>query len=117
VGLSFVSAPPSGATTYDPVTGAWNIGSLVNGANGTLSIVATATGTNAVTNTATKTAEAQPDPVAANNSAPSTVTGQSADIALAKIVNNPTPNLGSNVTFTVTVTDNGPSSATGVVVT
>ena len=66
-GLTFVSATPSGATTYNSGTGVWNIGALANGANATLSIVATVTGTTAVTNTATKTAEDQPDPVAGNN--------------------------------------------------
>jgi LPXTG-site transpeptidase (sortase) family protein len=115
-GLSFVSAVPS-AGTYTAGTGVWNIGSIADGANATLSMVATATGTNPVTNTATKSAEVQPDPVAGNNSASATVTGQSADIAIAKVVDNPTPNLGSNVTFTITATDNGPSSATGVQVT
>jgi LPXTG-site transpeptidase (sortase) family protein len=116
-GLTFVSAVPSGATTYNSGTGVWTIGALANGANATLSIVATATGTTAVTNTATKTAETQPDPVAGNNTASVTVTGQAADIALAKIVSNATPDLGSNVTFTVTATNNGPNNATGVQVT
>src|SRR6202011_3991393 len=83
----------------------------------TISIVATVTGTNAVINIATKTAETQPDPVAGNNSASATVTGQAADIGLTKTVSNATPNSGTNVTFTVTATNNGPSNATGVQVT
>ena len=116
-GLSFVSAIASGGTTYNSGTGVWTIGALANGANQTLSIVATATLTTPVTNTAAKTAEVQPDPVAGNNTASATVTGQSADIAITKIVSNPTPNFGTNVTFTVTATNNGPSNATGVQVT
>ena len=115
-GLTFVSAVPS-AGTYTSGTGLWDIGALANGANATLSIVATVTGTTAVTNTATKTAEVQPDPVAGNNTASATVTGQAADIGIAKVVSNPTPNFGSNVTFTITATNNGPSNATGVQVT
>src|SRR6202011_3392173 len=83
----------------------------------TISIVATVTGTNAVINIATKTAETQPDPVAGNNSATATVTGQAADIGITKTVSNATPNIGTNVTFTVTTTNNGPSAATGVQVT
>ena len=114
-GLSFVSAIPSVA--YNSGTGAWTIGALANGANQTLSIVATATGTNPVTNTATKAAEVQPDPVAGNNTASATVTGQAADIAITKTVDNATPNLNSNVTFTITATNNGPNTATGLQVT
>jgi LPXTG-site transpeptidase (sortase) family protein len=116
-GLTFVSAVASGGTTYNSGSGAWTIGALANGANQTLSIVATATLTTPVTNTATKTAEVQPDPVPGNNTASATVTGQSADIAITKIVSNATPNFGTNVTFTVTATNNGPSNSTGVQVT
>src|SRR5262245_49185588 len=45
-----------------------------------------------------------------------TVTG-SADIAVGKTVSNPTPTVGTQVTYTVTATNNGPANATGVVVT
>jgi len=41
---------------------------------------------------------------------------QSADLAIAKSVNNAAPALGANVVFTITVTNNGPNAATGVVV-
>jgi LPXTG-site transpeptidase (sortase) family protein len=116
-GLTYVSSVPSAGTTYVSGTGDWTIGALANGANATLSITATVTGTTAAINTATKTAETETDPVAGNNSASVTVTGQSADIAIAKTVSNATPNLGTNVTFTITATNNGPSTATGVVVT
>src|SRR5207253_5774380 len=36
---------------------------------------------------------------------------------LTKTVNNPTPNVGENITFTVTLNDNGPNTATNVQVT
>jgi uncharacterized repeat protein (TIGR01451 family) len=45
-----------------------------------------------------------------------TVTAQ-ADLAVTKTVNNASPAVGSNLTFTITVTNNGPSAATGVQVT
>ncbi|MCG2611730.1 PKD domain-containing protein, partial [Flavobacterium sp. SM15] len=38
------------------------------------------------------------------------------DLSVVKTVNNPTPFVGSNVTFTITATNGGPSGATGVVV-
>ncbi len=40
-----------------------------------------------------------------------------ADIQVRKEVDNPTPNVGDTVTFTVTVTNNGPDPATGVEIT
>jgi hypothetical protein len=38
-----------------------------------------------------------------------------ADLGLSKTVDNPTPNVGDTITFTVTLTNNGPDNATGVV--
>ena len=42
------------------------------------------------------------------------VDGKSADLAITKSVDNPTPNVGSQVVFTLRATNNGPSAATGV---
>jgi len=42
--------------------------------------------------------------------------GVSADLSLTKTVDNSSPHVGDNVIFTITVTNNGPSNATGVVV-
>jgi uncharacterized repeat protein (TIGR01451 family) len=39
-----------------------------------------------------------------------------ADLAIVKSISNSTPNVGSNVTFTLLATNNGPSDATGVAV-
>lgn len=57
------------------------------------------------------------DPDPSNDTATtSTPVVQSADIAVAKSVDQPTPNYGDEVTFTIVVSNNGPSDATGVVV-
>jgi LPXTG-site transpeptidase (sortase) family protein len=113
-GLIFVSATPSAGTTYSAGTGVWNIGALANGVQASLSIVARVTTTTPATNTATKTAEDQTDPVPANDSASATVTGASADIGVTKTVNQSTPTIGQNVTYTVVAHNLGPSTATGV---
>jgi LPXTG-site transpeptidase (sortase) family protein len=99
------------------VSGVWNIGPLTSGANATLSVVATVTRTTSLINTAAKTAEVQPDSVAANDSASANVTAVAADIGLAKTVDNASPIVGTNVTFIITATNHGPSNATGLHVT
>ena len=43
-------------------------------------------------------------------------TAQRANLSIVKTVNNAAPAVGSNVIFTLTVTNNGPNNATGVVV-
>ena len=69
------------------------------------------------TNTATISDADQFDPNTGNNSASATETPQQADLAVAKTVSNPTPNVGDTITFTVTLTNAGPDAATGVEVT
>ena len=66
------------------------------------------------TNTATISGADQFDPDTGNNTASATETPQQADLALTKTVSNPTPNVGDTITFTVTLTNNGPTTATGV---
>src|SRR5262245_49170487 len=67
------------------------------------------------TNVATVTAD-QFDPNPNNNTASATATPQQADLAVVKTVDNPRPNVGDTITYTVTVTNLGPSTATNVVV-
>ncbi len=89
---------------------------ITNGASATLIIVATVTQVGTITNTATISAADQPDPNSANDTAGASIGGQEADLAVTKVVSNLTPNVGANVTYTVQVTNNGLSDATGVVV-
>ncbi len=42
---------------------------------------------------------------------------QQADLPLSKTVSNPTPNVGNTISYTVTLTDNGPDAATNAQVT
>jgi uncharacterized repeat protein (TIGR01451 family) len=115
-GLTFVSATPSQGT-YINSSGLWTVGTVTTTTPQTLQIQAKVVSPNAQTNTATISASDQPDPNLGNNSASATVTPQQADLVLAKLVSNPTPNVGDTITFTVTLSNSGPNTATNVQVT
>jgi uncharacterized repeat protein (TIGR01451 family) len=114
-GFSLVSATPSRGT-YTGSTGVWALSSLGTGAKATLTLRATVTGQAAATNTATVAGADQFDPVTGNNAASSTIIPQVADLVLSKAVSDSTPNVGDTITFTVTLTNQGPAPAAGVVV-
>ncbi len=110
-GLSLVSATPSGGTY---VNGVWTVGALGANAADTLVIQAKVTSPNAQTDTASISHADQYDPTIVNDSASVTETPQQADLALSATVSNPTPNVGDTITLTETLTNGGPSAATGV---
>ncbi|MFY0591879.1 FG-GAP-like repeat-containing protein, partial [Roseivirga sp.] len=122
-GISVTDQLPSGYTlvsavasigSYNSVSGIWDITSLANSATATLTIRSTVLSTGDYTNTATVTTSDQFDINTANNTANTAVTLQSSDISIAKVVDNPSANVGDNVTFTVTVTNDGSDQATGL---
>ncbi|MDJ0727541.1 MAG: GEVED domain-containing protein [Prochloraceae cyanobacterium] len=104
--------------------GVWSVPSLANGTNATLTITATVDNTGTIINTAEVIASdtIDPDSTPNNNiaieddqdSASVTAIVPSADLSLTKTVNNATPTVGEPVTFTVTLTNSGPDTATNV---
>jgi len=115
-GTTFVGATPSQGTCTSPLA-TCAIGNLASGASATVLVVLKPTATGTVTNSATVTAN-ENDPNAANNSASASATvNPAADLSLAETATPQTANTGSNVTFSFTVTNNGPSTATGVTLT
>src|SRR5262249_6238237 len=112
-GLTLVTASPSQGT-YVPGTGVWTVGSLANASQQTLTLAATVVSTAARTNTATIPHSDQFDPNTGNNSGSAPETPQQADLALTKIVNDPTPHVGDNIVFTVPLNNIGPNTATNV---
>lgn len=124
VGLSFVAATPSQGT-YDNQTGNWILGSLESGSSATLQLVATLNTANPVTNRAQVSTADQPDPdstpgnsVAGEDDQDSvTVPLQLADLGLTKTASPTTVGVGENVTYTLTLTNNGPNTATDIAVT
>ena len=114
-GLQFVSATPSQGT-YDSTTGLWNLGTVAPGVAATLQIQARVISPAAQTNTAAVSHSDQFDPNPTDNTATVTETPQQADLGLTKTVSDPTPAVGDTITFTVTLTNHGPGTATSVVV-
>ncbi|WP_435017501.1 hypothetical protein TA3x_005116 [Tundrisphaera sp. TA3] len=115
-GLTFISATPSRGT-YNPATGLWTIGTVGTGEALTLTIVARVDRPDPVTNFAAVSSSDLFDPVPENNSFEVVVGPQQADLAVLKTVDNRNPNVGGTVTFTVTLSNLGPSAATGVTLT
>ncbi|MGG5258682.1 CARDB domain-containing protein [Phycicoccus avicenniae] len=96
------------------------LGTVANGADATVAVVVrvpAGTSATGVTNVAEVTSSTS-DPSTTNNRATvTTLVTRSADVAITKEASTATPVPGSRVTYTVTATNNGPSAATGVVVT
>jgi uncharacterized repeat protein (TIGR01451 family) len=117
-GVNFVLASAGCAYDSGTRTVTCTIGALLNGANAVRTIVVTPTAANpSLTNTATASATTA-DPDTGNNSATATtVVNPAADLALTK-TDTPDPVLaGNELTYTLTVTNNGPSDAAGVTIT
>jgi uncharacterized repeat protein (TIGR01451 family) len=115
-GLQFVSATPSQGS-YNGATGVWIVGTVTAATPQTLLIRATVATPGSTTNTATISGTDTFDPNTGNNTGSTPVNPQQSDLALTKSVSNPTPNVGDTIAFTVTLTNNGPSAASGVQVT
>ncbi len=121
-GVTFTSASPPAGTSCASSSGVvtCTTGSLANGAALTVPIVVTIDPAIASGSTLTDVAtvsSATSDDVPGNNTASaSTGTTVSADVGLTQTASTNTPNAGSNVTYTITARNNGPSQATGVTV-
>ncbi|MEW5800648.1 MAG: hypothetical protein AB1847_00955 [bacterium] len=106
---------------YDPATGIWNIGylSAVPPDNkAILSLTARVAQAGEVIHIGSIIASDLPDPDHSNNSSAVYLNGGSqADLAIEKTVDQKTPSIGEVVTFTITMTNNGPDMATGIQVT
>ena len=117
--------------SYDPGTGIWTLGTLDGSASATLEIEGTVDagqGGNTITNNTTAAIGDQSDPSSVGDDLTESVTiTPSADLSVTK-TNTPGLNgevdqtddsvtSGSTTTYTVTVTNNGPDSISGAIVT
>lgn len=115
-GLNYASDSTT-AGSYAPGTGLWTIASFADAALDTLDLYLTvAAGSIGATIAIDASIEAadQADPVAVNNSASLVLRVQSADLSVAIGVDDPTPNPGQALQFTVTLTNAGPDTATNL---
>lgn len=105
-GYTLVSAQPSTGVWTAPH---WNVGNMPGGSMANIQIYATINTTGDYTNTASITAD-QPDPDPTNNSASAGITPQlTSDLAVQTEVSNSTPLVGSEITYTIHATNNGPN--------
>ncbi|MEX0275813.1 MAG: DUF11 domain-containing protein, partial [Flavobacteriaceae bacterium] len=111
--------------TYDNTTGFWQIGTLSNGVTETLTIDVTVNPSGNYTNTSQVIASDgfDIDSTPANGVSSEDDQGDVTiapvnvvDLSLNKSVDNTTPDVGSNVVFTLTISNDGPSDATLVLV-
>ncbi len=102
---------------YEPISGIWTIPILFNGTNATLTLSGKVNSTIAgknVTNTANITKHDQYDPNPNDNSASASIYVPIADLNAAKTVDKNKPNVGDRITFTVTISNDGPDNASNI---
>ena len=127
-GFAFVSADSqeSGAD-YDFATGTWDVGTLASGATEMLEVFLTVTAAGESTARVEIVHSSTADPDSTPGNLESTgggeddgaqvsflARGTSSDLSLDMSVDNASPTIGSDVTFTVTVTNDGPYQVHGV---
>ncbi|MFV8357641.1 beta strand repeat-containing protein, partial [Flavobacterium sp. XS1P32] len=118
-GYTYVNNTAPSTGTFNSGTGVWSIGNLANGGSATLTITVTVNATGSYANKADIKAN-EADPTLENNTSTRTLTpvaAAQANVSIVKTVNNATPNVGDAVIFTLTASNAGPSTATGVSVT
>jgi uncharacterized repeat protein (TIGR01451 family) len=108
-GLTFVQSIPSQGS-YNPATGVWTAGTIAGGGGATLRIVAIDNvPLTPITNTSTITHVDQPNQ-GSTTSASTTVTAQQVNLTISNTVDHPSPQVGDNVTFTISVHNVGASN-------
>ena len=116
-GVAFVSASASQGS-YDAGTGIWTLGALPVTGTEILRLTGRVTAQGTVVNTATRQSSTPADPNAANDTGTATLTSSIiADVSVTKTPSVPAAASGTAFTWTVTVVNNGPSTAVGVSVT
>ncbi len=124
-GYNFISATTTSGT-YDEIAGSWDLPNLPNGASETLEVRTMVLSSGSYVNTAELIALNTYDPDSTPNNNLGSEDDQStvipvpqglSDLSLSKTVDNASPNVGDVVRFVISVTNYGPTNASGVMVT
>ena len=121
-GVTFESAIPFSGTTYDEVTGVWDIDGIGDGSFRVLTVTGTVdagTSGSILTSTASVTASALPDLNPLNDTMTIELTvlaATGADLHLAMTVDDAAPDEGQTITYVVSVRNDGPDDASNVVI-
>lgn len=118
-GVSLVSSSATQGT-WTGGSGVWTVGALTVSQAETLTVVATVDSGTAGTmigNTAQLTASDQFDADSADDAATAEISVAGIDLAVTKTVDDPTPDPGATIEYTIAVENIGLSTATGVAVT
>ncbi len=117
-GVTYVGDNSGGS--YNNGSGEWTIGTIPNGASATLQIEAvvnSGTSGTSITNTTIAAEGLESDPTTFGDNLQATIfVNNTTDIVLTKIVDNPMPNEGDEVYFTITVENKGPVDATNLII-
>ncbi len=113
--VTFVSASAGCSHTAGVVT--CNVGSLASGGTDTYQILVTVNaGASGILLNGAEVSGSETDPVSNNTSTVSTTVVAEADLRVSKSVDETTPSEGDRILYTVTVVNDGPSHATGVII-
>lgn len=116
-GTTLVS-PETAKGSYDQTSGIWSVGELASGESATMTLTVTADTSGSKTNSAEATTSSN-DVDLNNNAASATTTIQesSVDLMLTKSASPESVNIGEQITYTITITNNGQGTAKDVQVT
>jgi uncharacterized repeat protein (TIGR01451 family) len=117
-GLTYVSYT-AGQGSYDYISKIWTVGNLDSKATATLAITAAVTprvGVTIIDNITRVSKLDQPDTNTINKIAVASITIQSTDLTITNTVDNANPDEKSTIVYTVTLTNNGETDATDVIV-
>lgn len=113
-GLTYSSSAPS-AGSFDSATSIWSLASLSSGASETITLTGMTVRPGTATNTVSVQSLNESDANPANNSASAFVdVVVKADLAISKSVSPAVAQPGDTVTYTITVTNDGPNNADNV---